>query len=39
MFSIRFNSRVNHKKIVKNPERITKIKPFISKYKWEGIKT
>ena len=30
---------LNNKKIVKNLERITKIKPFISKYKWEGIKT
>ena len=27
----------NHEEIGKNPERITKIKPFINKYKWEGI--
>ena len=28
---------LNHEEIGKNPERITKIKPFINKYKWEGI--
>ena len=27
---------LNYKKIRKNPERITKIKPFINKYSWEG---
>ena len=26
------------KEIRNNPQRITKIKPFINKYKWEGIK-
>ena len=29
---------LNHKEIGKNPERITKIKPFINKRKWEEIK-
>ena len=28
---------VNHKEIQKHAERITKIKPFINKYKWKGI--
>ena len=28
---------LNHEEIGKNPERITKIKPFINKYKWEGV--
>ena len=28
---------LNHEEIGKNPERITKIKLFINKYKWEGI--
>ena len=28
---------LNYEKLDKNPERITKIKPFINKYKWEGI--
>ena len=28
---------LNHEEIGKNAERITKIKPFINKYKWEGI--
>ena len=28
---------LNHKEIKKDPERITKIKPFINKYNWEGI--
>ena len=28
---------LKHGEIGKNPERITKIKPFINKYKWEGI--
>ena len=28
---------VNHEKIGKNPERISKIKTFIDKYNWEGI--
>ena len=27
----------NHEKIKKDPQRITKIKPFINKYNWEGI--
>ena len=28
---------LNHEKIKGHPERITKIKPFINKYCWEGI--
>ena len=27
----------NHKEKGKRPKRITKIKPFINKYNWEGI--
>ena len=30
---------LNHDEIGKHAERITKIKPFINKYKWEGIKS
>ena len=38
MLSIRCNSRVQSwKKSGKNPERITKIKPFTNKYQWERI--
>ena len=37
MFSIRCNSRVNHEEIKRGPQRITKIKPFMNKYSWEGI--
>ena len=28
---------LNQEKIIKDPQRITKIKPFTSKYNWEGI--
>ena len=28
---------LNHEGIKKDPQRITKIKPFINKYNWEGI--
>ena len=28
---------LNHEEIEKHPERITKTKPFIKKYNWEGI--
>ena len=28
---------LNHEEIKKTPQRITKTKPFINKYKWEGI--
>ena len=28
---------LNHEEIKKDPQRITKIKPFIKKYNWEGI--
>ena len=37
MFSICCNSCVNALRNCKNPERITKIKPCINKYNWEGI--
>ena len=38
MFFIRCNSRVKSwRKKKKNPQRVTKIKPFINKYNWEGI--
>ena len=28
---------LNHKQIKKDPQKITKVKPFINKYNWEGI--
>ena len=28
---------LNHEEIEKDPQRITKIKPFINKYNWKGI--
>ena len=28
---------LNHEEIKKDPQRITKVKTFINKYKWEGI--
>ena len=28
---------LNHEQIKKNPQRITKIKPFIDQYNWEGV--
>ena len=37
MLSICCNSSLNHEKIGKHTERITKIKPFINRYKWENI--
>ena len=37
MLSIRCNCRVKSEEIGKHSERIIKIKPFISKYNWEGI--
>ena len=39
MFSIRCNSRVNinHEEKKEDPQRITKIRPFINTYNWEGI--
>ena len=37
MFSVRYNAALNHEEIVKHPEWILKIKPFIDKYNWEGI--
>ena len=37
MFSIAVTVALNHEEIKKDPQRITKIKPFINKYNWEGI--
>ena len=37
MFSILLIDALDHKNIGKNPQRISKIKPFITKYNWEGI--
>ena len=37
MLSIHCNSCIKSKRSRKNPERKTKIKPFINKYNWEGI--
>ena len=38
MFFIRCNSRVKSwRNQKKNPQRVTKIKPFTNKYNWEGI--
>ena len=37
MLSILCNSSLNHKEIKKDPQMITKIKPFIDKYNWDGI--
>ena len=37
MLSIHCNSHLNHEEIKKDPKRITCTKPFINKYKWEGI--
>ena len=28
---------LNHEQIIKESQRITKIKPFIDKYNWEGV--
>ena len=37
MFSIHHTSSVKLWRNKKDPPRITKIKPFINKYNWEGI--
>ena len=37
MFSAPCTVTLNHKVIKKDSERITKAKPFINKYKWDGI--
>ena len=37
MFSIRHNSCNKSWANKKDPQRITKVKPFINKYNWEGI--
>ena len=38
MFSIRYNRHVKSKRNEKRSQRTTKIKPFINKYNWKGIK-
>ena len=37
-FQYTITAALNHKQIGKYPERITKIKSFVNKYKWEGIR-
>ena len=37
MFSICDNCALNYGEIGSPPERVSKIKPFINEYKWEGI--
>ena len=37
MLSTPWNSRVKSWRNKKDPQRITKVKPFINKYNWEGI--
>ena len=37
MLPIYCNSSLNRKDINKDPQRMTKIKPFIDKYNWKGI--
>ena len=37
MVSISCNSCINYEEKETNPKGITKIKPFINKYKWERI--
>ena len=37
MFLARSIVALNHEKIGKNPERMTKIEPFLNKYNCEGI--
>ena len=36
-FQYVITTTLNHEEIKKDPQRITKIKPFINKYNWEGI--
>ena len=36
-FQYAVTGALNYKKIKKNPQRITKIKPFINKFNWEEI--
>ena len=36
-FQNALNDVLNYKNIERNPQRISKIKPYISKYNWEGI--
>ena len=37
MFSIRCKSRFKREEIKNDPQTVTKIKPFINKYDWEGM--
>ena len=37
MLSICYKVALNHKKIGKDPQRISKIKPFIDQYNWKEI--
>ena len=37
MLSIRYSITLSHEEIRKKSQNITKIKPFINKYNWEGI--
>ena len=37
MFQYAVTVRLNHEEMKKDPPRVTKIKPFINKYNWEGI--
>ena len=36
-FQYSINAVLNHQNIENHPERISKIKPFIDQYNWEGI--
>ena len=38
MFSICCKVVLYHEEVKKDPRRITKLKPFMSKYKWEGVR-
>ena len=38
MFLVHCNSSVNYEQIKKDPQSITKIKLFVNKYNWGGIK-
>ena len=37
MFSIRLTVVLNHEEIKKDTQIMTKVKPFINKYNWEGV--
>ena len=38
MFLVCSNCCINHEEIKRDPQRMVKIKPFINKYNWNGIK-